>query len=37
LVYDRKLTENDLASSWSSSTRWRKCRSTFAIEQRSIV
>ena len=26
LVYDRKTTENNLASSWSSGTRWAKCR-----------
>ena len=36
-VHDRKLTENNLASSWSSGTRWRKCRATFAIELGSLV
>jgi len=30
-VYDRKMTKHNLASS-SSSSRWRKCRPTFAIE-----
>jgi len=27
-VYDRKMTKNNLASSWSSSTRWGKSRTT---------
>ena len=32
-----KMTENNLASSWSSGTRWAKCRATFAIELGSCV
>jgi len=37
LVYNKKMTENNLVSSWSSGTRWAKCRATFAIELGSFV
>jgi len=37
LVYDRKITENNIASSSSSGTIWEKCGSTFATELGSYV
>ena len=37
LVYDRKMTEYNLASILSSGTKWAKCRATFAIELGSFV
>jgi len=37
LIYDRKMTETNLASSSSSGTRWAKCSATFATDLGSFV
>ena len=37
LIYDRKMTETNLASSSSSGTRWAKCSATFGTDLGSFV